>query len=103
MPVRHARSETRGGPPFGRRGRIGKNGSTRSHKASGSNAAAMPVHTTSQEKISSWRFGYTLLGEGQRRPVRTGSGPSSLTAEWSEPVRNHEPANSINVFTPRNF
>src|SRR6267143_6524937 len=36
MPVRHARSETRGRPPCGRRGRIGKNGSTRSHNASGS-------------------------------------------------------------------
>jgi hypothetical protein len=31
MPVRHARSETRGRPPLGRRGRIGKSGSTRSH------------------------------------------------------------------------
>jgi len=49
MPVRHARSETRGRPPFCRRGRIGKNGSTRSHNASGSNAAAMPVNTTSPE------------------------------------------------------
>ena len=29
-PVRHARSETRGRPPFGRRGGVGKNGSTRS-------------------------------------------------------------------------
>ena len=27
MPVRHARSETRVRPPFGRRGGIGKNGS----------------------------------------------------------------------------
>jgi len=41
MPVRHARSETRGRPPCGRRGRIGKKGSTRSHKRSGSNAAAI--------------------------------------------------------------
>ena len=29
MPVRHARSETRGRPPLGRRGGVGKNGSTR--------------------------------------------------------------------------
>jgi hypothetical protein len=41
--------ETRGRPPFCRRGRIGKNGSTRSHNASGSNAAAMPVNTTSPD------------------------------------------------------
>ena len=41
MPVRHARSETRGRPPCGRRGRIGKRGSTRSHNRSGSNAAAI--------------------------------------------------------------
>jgi hypothetical protein len=46
-PVRHARSETRGRPPCGRRAGIGKNGSTRSHKGSGSSAAAMPVHATS--------------------------------------------------------
>jgi hypothetical protein len=41
MPVRHARSDTRGRPPCGRPGRIGKNGSTRSHNESGSNAAAI--------------------------------------------------------------
>lgn len=41
MPVKHARSETRGRPPCGRRGRIGKKGSTRSHNRSGSNAAAI--------------------------------------------------------------
>ena len=40
MPVRHARSETRGRPPFGRGSGIGKNGWTRSHNASGSSAAA---------------------------------------------------------------
>ena len=43
MPVRHARSETRGRPPFGRRGGVGKNGSTRSHNGSGSSASAIPV------------------------------------------------------------
>jgi len=47
MPVRHARSETRGRPPFGRRGGVGKNSSTRSHNGSGSSAAAIPVHATS--------------------------------------------------------
>lgn len=41
MPVRHARSETRGRPPCGRRARIGKKGSTRFHNRSGSNAAAI--------------------------------------------------------------
>jgi hypothetical protein len=41
VPVRHARSETRGRPPCGRRARIGKKGSTRFHNRSGSNAAAV--------------------------------------------------------------
>jgi hypothetical protein len=39
MPVRHARSETRGRPPFGRRGGVGKNGSTRSHNGSAAHSA----------------------------------------------------------------
>jgi len=43
MPVRQARSGTRGRPPFGRGGEIGRNGSTRSHNASGSAAAAISV------------------------------------------------------------
>jgi hypothetical protein len=47
MPVRQARSETRGRPPCGRRGGIGKNGSTISHNRSGSSAAAITVHATS--------------------------------------------------------
>jgi hypothetical protein len=42
MPVRHARSETRGRPPFGRGGGIGKNGWTGSHNASGSSVAPIP-------------------------------------------------------------
>ena len=46
MPVRHARSETRGLPPFGRGGGTGKKGSIRSHNGSGSSAAAIPVHVT---------------------------------------------------------
>jgi hypothetical protein len=41
MPVRHARSETRGRPPFSRRGESGTNGSTRSHKVSGSSVAVI--------------------------------------------------------------
>jgi hypothetical protein len=60
MPVRHARSETRGRPPCGRRGRIGKRGSTRSHSGSGSSAAAMPVHGTSPTRVTCVRFCYTL-------------------------------------------
>ncbi len=52
MPVRHARSEMRGRPPFGRRGVVGKNGSTRSHNGSGSSAAAITVHATSPARIS---------------------------------------------------
>ena len=51
MPVRHARSETRGRPPFGRRGGIGKNGSTRSHNGSGSSAAAIPVQSTARHMV----------------------------------------------------
>ena len=61
MPVRHARSETRGRPPFGRRGGVGKNGPTRSHNGSGSSAAAIPVHATSPTRIRYCRFCYTLL------------------------------------------
>ena len=64
MPVRHARSETRGRPPFGRRGGVGKNGSTRSHNGSGSSAAAIPVHATSPTRIRFRRFCYALLGSG---------------------------------------
>jgi hypothetical protein len=41
MPVKHARSDTRGRPPCGRCGRIGKNGSTRSHNGSGISGAAI--------------------------------------------------------------
>jgi hypothetical protein len=51
MPVRHARSGTRGLPPFGRRGGIGRNGSTRSHNGSGSSAAAIPVHVTAPPRV----------------------------------------------------
>jgi hypothetical protein len=61
MPVRHARSEMRGRPPFGRHGVVGKNGSTRSHNGSGSSAAAIPVHATSPARISFRRFCYVLL------------------------------------------
>jgi hypothetical protein len=61
MPVRHARSEMRGRPPFGRRGAVGKNGSTRSHNGSGSSAAAIPVHATSPARIRFRRFCYLLL------------------------------------------
>jgi hypothetical protein len=61
MPVRHARSETRGRPPFGRRGEVGKNSSIRSHNRSGSSATAMPVHATSPTGIKSRRFCYRLL------------------------------------------
>jgi hypothetical protein len=49
MPVRHARSETSGRPPCGRRGGIAKKGSTRSHNGSGSSAAAIPVHDFADE------------------------------------------------------
>jgi hypothetical protein len=49
MPVRHARSETRGRPPFGRQSGAGKNGSTRSHNGSGSSAAAIPIHYFADE------------------------------------------------------
>jgi hypothetical protein len=69
MPVRHARSETRGRPPFGRGGELGKTGSTRFHNASGRSAAAILVHVTAPKKDSrlhlaiaeAGRFCYTLL------------------------------------------
>jgi hypothetical protein len=41
MPVRQARSEMRGRPPFGRGGGTGKSGSIRSHNASGNSTAAI--------------------------------------------------------------
>ena len=61
MPVRHARSETRGRPPCGRRDGIGKNGSTRSHNASGSSAAAIPLHVTAPKRSRCCRFGQVGL------------------------------------------
>jgi hypothetical protein len=61
MPVRHARSGTRGLPPFGRRGGIGRNGTTRSHNGSGSSAAAIAFHATSPTPINFRRFCYALL------------------------------------------
>ena len=63
MPMRHARSETRGRPPFGRFGGVGKNGSTRSHNGSGSSAAAIPIHATSPTRIRFRRFCFALLEE----------------------------------------
>jgi hypothetical protein len=72
MPVRHARSETRGRPPCGRRGGIGNSGSTRTHNGSESSAAVMPVHAPSPTGIKVVRFCYTLLGP-------TSSGP---TKQW---------------------
>jgi len=65
MPMRHARSESRGRPPFGRRRGVGRNGSTRSHNGSGSSAAAIPVHATSPTRIRVRRFCYTLLAARQ--------------------------------------
>ena len=56
MPVSHARSETRGRPPFGRRGGIGKSGSTRSHNASGSSAAAMSRSRYLADEVRLRRF-----------------------------------------------
>jgi hypothetical protein len=50
---------TRGAPT--RPGKVGKNGSTRSHNGSGSSAAAIPVHATSPTRIRFRRFCYTLL------------------------------------------
>ena len=61
MPVRHARSETRGRPPFGRRGGIGKNGWIRSHNASGSSVAAIPCSRYLAAEVTLRRFCYTLL------------------------------------------
>jgi hypothetical protein len=41
----------RGLPPFGRRGGIGSNGSTRSHNASGSSVAAITAHITALDRV----------------------------------------------------
>jgi hypothetical protein len=60
MPVRHARSETPGRPPFGRRGGIGKNSSTRSHNGSGSSTVAIPAHAISPKRSGFQMFYYTL-------------------------------------------
>ena len=46
MPVRHARSGTRGLAPFGRGGGNVRKRSTRSHNASESSTAAMAVYVT---------------------------------------------------------
>jgi hypothetical protein len=61
MPVRHARSETRGRPPFGRGSELGRTGSTRFHNASGSSAAAIPVHVTAHQQVDA------PIGSAQRR------------------------------------
>ena len=50
----------------GRRGGIGKNGSTRSHNGSGSSVTAMPVQATSPTRIKFRRFCYTLLEKRER-------------------------------------
>ena len=47
IPVKHARSGTRGRPPFGLGGSGGKSGSIRSHNASGNSGLAMPSSLTS--------------------------------------------------------
>jgi len=66
MPVRHARSETRGRPPFGRRSGIGKDGATRSHNGSDSSATAVAVQGTAPHLVdtpiggAAARFCYAL-------------------------------------------
>ena len=64
MPVRQARSGTRGRPPFGRGGGAGKSGSSRSHNASGSSTADMTADLTARQReasmTSAGRFCYSL-------------------------------------------
>jgi hypothetical protein len=68
IPVRQARSGTRGRPPIGRDGALGRNGSTRSHNESGSKVTAMTVHVTAPSFVepvttsAQVRFCYALLG-----------------------------------------
>jgi hypothetical protein len=72
MPVRHARCETRGRPPLGHGGGIGKNGSTESHNRSGSSSAATAVHPTSPKRIRFRRFCLHALRDlhrDRRRPA----------------------------------
>jgi len=61
MPVRHARSETRGRPPCGRGARIRKKGSQDSTTDLGATPRPYAVHATSPTKIRFGRFCYTLL------------------------------------------
>jgi hypothetical protein len=58
IPVRRARSGTRGRPPFGRGG-----GTIRFHNASGSSTAAITADVTAAEgrRLSFTQFCYTLL------------------------------------------
>ncbi len=84
MPVRHARSEMRGRPPLGRRGVVGKNGSTRSHNGSGSSAAAIPVHATSPARIRFRMFCYVLLGTSSSVFLGVRQSRSHVTRETSD-------------------
>ena len=68
IPVRHARSEIRGRPPCGRRGGIGKNGSTRSYNGSGSSAAITPSRYLTQE-IRIQKFCYTLFARRRNNSI----------------------------------
>jgi hypothetical protein len=89
MPVRHARSETRGRQPSGRRGGIGKNDSTRTHNGSGSGAAAIPVHATSPNEHQVGGFVTRSQDEmntaSRLRPPQSGSSPTCMR-DYREPV-----------------
>jgi len=80
MPVTHARSGTRGLPPFGRRGEMGRNGSTRSHNVSGSSVAAIAVHITAPQEndflivVRTGRYCYRFLVGMSLRLLKFGGG-----------------------------
>jgi hypothetical protein len=64
IPVRRARSETRGRPPFGRGGRAGRSGAMSPHNGSGNDTAAIHCGryraALNRSKLSSRRFCYAL-------------------------------------------
>ena len=92
MPVGHARSGTHGGLPCGRRGGIGKNGSTRSRNGVGSSAAAIRVHATSptRDQVSEvllHALKATVSGVSRAIP-RAGSRRRSRAAPRGPPTRS---------------
>jgi len=79
IPVRHAGSGTRGRPPFGRGGELGRSGSTRSHSASGISGTAIPSTLPPIDRLMrlsrarQLRFCYALLASPLLTPRTSNS------------------------------